>query len=178
MVGKKSSFKFSKKYSLFLSEASNGEIVAISKELSGEMAAQTRLLNITAVALLAVASTALLIGVFLVSQVDAPISKFNTIMTFCRFGALTLMCIGAGLAAMAVNKAIKASSMSTLMWRNVRETPSDEAAYEQTKAITQLNRLLFTGRNDINMSSMMIALGSILLATTFAVGLLADMGYL
>lgn len=176
-MGRRSSFKFSKKYSLFLSEASNGEIVAISKELSGEMAAQTRLLNITAIALLAVASMVLLMGVFLVSQVDSPVTKFNTIITFCRFGALTLMCIGAGLAALAVSKALKASSMSTLMWRNVRETPSDEAAYEQTRAITQLNRLLFTGRNDINMSSLMIALGSILLAVTFAVDLLVSMGY-
>ena len=46
--------KFSKKYSLFLSEASNEEIVSISKELTDEIAVQVRAVNIAALAILSV----------------------------------------------------------------------------------------------------------------------------
>lgn len=105
-------------------------------------------------------------------------TKFNTFIVFARFGALALMCIAASLASMAVSKSLKASSMSPLMWRNIRETPDDEAAYEQTAAIGRLNKLLFTGRNDIRMSSMMLVLGSIILAVTYAVEMFSSMGYL
>ncbi len=174
----RNSFRFSRKYSLFLSEASNEEIVSISKELSGEMANQVRLMNVTAVALLAVSSMVLLVGVFLISLIDGPVTKFNTFIVFARIGALALMCIAASLASMAVSKSLKASSMSPLMWRNIRETPDDEAAYEQTAAIGRLNKLLFTGRNDIRMSSMMLVLGSIILAVTYAVEMFSSMGYL
>ena len=142
------------------------------------MAGQVRLMNVTAVALLAVSSMVLLVGVFLISLIDGPVTKFNTFVVFARFGALALMCIAAGLASSAVSKSLRASSMSPLMWRHIRETPDDEAAYEQTAAIGMLNRLLFTGRNDIRLSSLMLVVGSVLMAATYALEMFSSMGYL
>ena len=61
--------KFSKKYSLCLAEASNEEIVSISKELTDEIAVQVRAVNIAALAILSVSVIALLVVVLILLKV-------------------------------------------------------------------------------------------------------------
>lgn len=142
------------------------------------MADQVRLLNVTSIALIAVSSVVLMVSIFLISLVDGPTTRFDTFVTFSRFGAIALMCVSAALSSMAVGKSLQASAMSTLMWRRIRETSDDDAAYEQIAAVRRLNQLLFTGRNDLRMGAIMIALGSILLAVTYLLEMLVSMGYL
>lgn len=76
--------KFSKKYSLFLSEASNEEIVSISKELTDEIAIQIRFVNIAAMVVLSISIVALLIVIMLLSAANGPISSFERIIVFLR----------------------------------------------------------------------------------------------
>lgn len=172
------SSKFSRKYSMFLADASDEEVVSISKELAGEMALQVRSLNTVAVSLLAVSSVALLLAVYLISLVDGPVTSFNTLIMFLRFGSLSMMCLAALFGALSLGKALRASSMSTLMWRNVRETATDETVYEQRMSVEKLNRLLFTARNDIWVSSLLMVLGSVVLGMTYAVEMFSSMGYI
>lgn len=170
--------KFSKKYSLFLSEASNEEIVSISKELTDEIAVQVRAVNIAALAILSVSVIALLVVVLILCIVDGPVTSFNRILVFVRFGSLAMLCIGSILSASALRRALRALSASPLMWRHVRETATDEAVYEQTLAINRLNKLLFTSRNLLSSATSVIVFGVILMAATYAVELLASMGYI
>lgn len=171
------SFRFSRKYSLFLSEASNEEIVSISKELSSEMATQTRTLAVTAVGMVIAAAVVPMVAVLLIQQAGDTVTAYDTAVKFVRFLSLAMMCISALTAMMAVSRSLKASSMSTLMWRNVRESPSDESAYEQTNAMNRLNRLLFTGRNNLRVSAMLLAAAVTLFTATFAFEMLSVMGY-
>lgn len=170
--------KFSKKYSLFLSEASNEEIVSISKELTDEIAIQIRFVNIAAMVVLSISIVALLIVIMLLSAANGPISSFERIIVFLRLASLSLLCIGAVLSASALQKALRASSASPLMWRHIRETATDELVYEQTLGINRLNKLLYRSRNTINTATNIIVLGSIVMAISFALQLLASMGYL
>lgn len=170
--------KFSRKYSMFLSEASNEEIVSISKELSDEIAVQTRAINIAALILLTLSVVALLLIVFLLSMVGAQVSSLSRVISFMRFGSLAMVCIAAVLSSSALSKALRALSASPLMWRHVRETATDEMVYEQTLAINRLNRLLFRARNLLSSSSMLLVLGAIVMAITYAIELLMSMGYL
>lgn len=171
------SYRFSRKYSLFLSEASNEEIVSISKELSGEVAAQARTLSYMSVVMVIASSLVPLASVFLIQQAGSTVTNYDVIVKFIRFGALAMMCISAMTSMLAANKALRALSMSTLMWRNVRESPSDESAYEQTSAMSRANRLLFTGRNNLKVGVSLLACGVALFTATFAFEMLSVMGY-
>lgn len=142
------------------------------------MADQVRLLNVTSIAMIAVSSMVLLVSVILISMIDGPVTDFDTVVTFVRFVALALMCISAALSALAVGKSLESSGMSTLMWRRIREASDDDAAYEQRASVERLNRLLYTGRNDLRMGAIMLALGSILMAATYLLEMLVSMGYL
>ncbi|MDO5861442.1 MAG: hypothetical protein Q4Q58_01370 [Thermoplasmata archaeon] len=68
--------------------------------------------------------------------------------------------------------------MSPLMWRKIRESPTDESAYEQTNAMTRLNKLLFTGRNNLWLSAMLLAAAVTFFTATFAFEMLVAMGYI
>ena len=67
------------------------------------------------------------------------------------------------------NKAIARELVSYWKGRNV---------YEQTLAINRLNKLLFTSRNLLSSATSVIVFGVILMAATYAVELLASMGYI
>ena len=168
---------FSKKYSLFLSEASNEEIVSISKELSDEIANQVRVVNIASLVVLCVSVLALLMVLFMMSAIDGPVTYLNKLMTFVRIASLTMLCFGALLSASALNKALKALSASPLMWRHVRETATDELVYEQTLAINRLNKLLYRSRNQLSTATLLVVVGSVVMGVTYALELLSSMGY-
>jgi len=105
-------------------------------------------------------------------------TSYDSYFLFIRIGILALMCIATIMASSAVSKGIRVSSVSTLMWRSVRETASDESAYEQIAAINRANKLMFTGRNDLNTSSMLMVLCIILTVILYIVGILSSEGYL
>ncbi|MDO5861811.1 MAG: hypothetical protein Q4Q58_03345 [Thermoplasmata archaeon] len=170
------SYRFSSKYSLFLSEASNEEIVSISKELSEEVAGQARTLSYMSVVMVIASALVPLVSIFLI-QAGSTVTNYDVIVKFVRFAALAMMCIAAVTSMMSANKALRALSMSTLMWRNVRESPSDESAYEQTNAMSRANKLLFTGRNNLKVGISLLAAGVTLFTATYAFEMLSTMGY-
>lgn len=169
--------KFSQKYDFFLADASNEEIVSISKELSDELATQTKSLNATAIAMIGICSFALMFSIMLVSQ-STESGTLKTAIFFLRIAAVAFMLIALIMSVMASSKALRASSISPMMWRNVRETASDEKVYEQMAAISELNKTVFKSKNNIRMSSLFLFIGGACLAFAFIVSLLAANGYI
>lgn len=169
---------FSTKYSQFLSEASNEEVVAISKELSDEIANQVRVVNIASLVVLSITVISLLFVVFLISVIEGPVTSLSKIVSFIRFGTLAMFCLAALLSSSALSKALRALSASPLMWRHVRETATDELVYEQSLAINRLNKLLFRSRNQLSTSAYLVVTASVVLGITYAMDLLSSMGYI
>ena len=71
-----------------------------------------------------------------------------------------------------------ASSISSILWRNVRETANDERAYEQTQAVRAISTLLSSSKNQMKMSAIAIALAGIILGAGFIYELLVAGSYL
>ncbi len=170
--------KFGKKYQFFLSEASNDEIVSISKELSDELAVQAGSLTRSALAAMAV-DVAVLFGILIMMLIGlGHKTPYDSYFLFIKLGILALMCIAIVMSSSAISKGIRVSSVSTLMWRSVRETPTDEAAYEQIAAINHANKMMFTGRNDLSTSNMLLVLSIIITVLMYIIGILASEGYI
>lgn len=170
--------KFGKKYQFFLSEASNDEIVSISKELSDEMAAQSESLMRSSSVLLATSLFATFMLLFLMLLRLEESTAYDTPVMFIRIGAMAMLFIATAMSSSALKMAIGVSSSSPMMWRNIRETANDDAAYEQIAAINKANKLLFIGRNNLNMASTMLVVGSMIAILTYLFVMIVSAGYI
>lgn len=171
--------KFSRKYGFFLSDATNEEIVSISKELSDEMAHQIKSLNVSALALMGISSISLLLSILLISQsTESVATNVKLVLFFLRSAAIVLMVLSALIAFLAVSLAQDANAVSPLMWKNIRETADDEKAYEQMATIKYLNKLVFRARNEVKASALVMALGGLLLGVAFIIQLFSSAGYI
>lgn len=170
--------KFSKKYGFFTSDASNEEIVAISKELSDVMYDHTKSLGNNAVAMLALSVASIVFGLFILTMVPILSGNYKTIVFFIRIASISMFIAGTVFAFLALAQSQKAASISPMMWRNVRETASDEKVYEQMLATKTINKHIYTSRNNLKSSGLFLLIGSILIALAFFIQRLVEAGYL
>ena len=170
--------KFSKKYGFFTSEASSEEIVAISKELSDVMYDHTRVLSKNAITMLGISIVSIIFGLFLLTQVQIISGSWKTIVLFIRIAAIAMFITSAIAAYLAVASAEKGASFTPMMWRNVRESASDERVYEQMLATKKINKQIFTARNYVKSSALFIIIGAFLIGTVFLIQRLVEAGYL
>ena len=171
--------KFSKKYGLFLSDASNEEIVSVSKELMNEMSSEVKSANGTALALLASSLVSLILMISLVSSLNtALVGVSKSVVFLTRITAIALLCMAAVVAGIIILRMSDASSISSILWRNVRETADDERAYEQTQAVKVIGNLLNSSKKQMKMSAMAIAFAGIILGFGFIYELLIVAGYM
>lgn len=169
--------RFSKKYAWFLSEATNEEIVSISKELSESLSAQIKVLITMSVSLLATTVFGLLATIVLISTISEDTSGYDTYVNYIRIAAIALMCLSVIMSFSSINRLLKAYSSSAFMWRNIRETADDEKAYEQMTTINKINILVFRCRNSIGTASMTLMFGVLLVALSYVFKILVSMGH-
>ena len=171
--------KFSKKYGLFLSDASNEEIVSVSKELMNEMSSEVKTVNGTALSLLAASLVSLILMISLVSSLDTSlIGTAKSVVFLTRITAIALLCMSAVVSGIIIMRMSDASSISSILWRNVRETADDERAYEQTQAVKVIGDMLNSSKNQMKLSAISIAAAGIILGFGFIYELLIVAGYM
>ncbi len=171
--------KFSRKYGLFLSDASNEEIVSVSKELTAELAYQVKSVNTVGLATL---MSTLLSLIFLVTFVSStPTSLYGTeksVVFLTRILSISLLCISVLLSGLIVSRMSDASSISTIFWKNIRETANDERAYEQTQAVRTISSLVNSSKNLVKYAIMTISLAGLVLGFGFVYEMLVVANYL
>ena len=171
--------KFSKKYGLFLSDASNEEIVSVSKELLNGMSDEVRSVNATALALLASSLVSLILLISLVSGMDSTLAgNLKAIIFLTRISAIALLCLSALTASLSVSKMSDASSISSILWRNIRETADDERAYEQTQAVKAIGVLVTASKRMMKLTAVAIAIAGMILGFGFVFELLDASSYI
>lgn len=171
--------KFSRRYESFLSEASNEEIVSISKELADEMNSQIKSTNVTALTLMGISMGALILSISLVTDLSTTIASTikNTIFLM-RMISIAFMCITALISFLVLQKVIKASSYSPLIWRHIRETASDEKAYEQMDAVRSLDFLVSSAKNLNVTAALTLVMSGFILGFSYIYQMMAASGYL
>ena len=171
--------KFSKKYGLFLSDASNEEIVSVSKELLNGMSDEVKSVNATALALLASSLVSLILLISLVSGMDSTLTgNLKAIIFLTRILAIALLCLSALTASLSISKMSDASSISSILWRNIRETADDERAYEQTQAVKAIGVLVTASKRMMKLTAVAIAIAGMILGFGFVFELLAASSYI
>ena len=171
--------KFARKYGLFLSDASNEEIVSVSKELMNGMSVEIKTVNNTAVAVLASSMIALLLMISLVSGMSSTLTGSGKSFVFMtRITAIAMLVIASVLACKVMMRMSDASSISSILWRNVRETASDESAYEQTRAVRVISSILMASKQHLKLSALAVAISSIVLGSGFIYELLVTASYI
>ena len=171
--------KFARKYGLFLSDASNEEIVSVSKELMNEMSREVKAVNNTSVAILISSMVALILIVALVPDISSSISSSGKSFVFLtRIMAIALLCISSALSCKVIASMSDASSISSIIWRNIRETADDESAFEQTEAVKTISRILMASKQHAKLAALAVAFSTIMLGSGFIYILLASAGYI
>jgi len=170
--------KFGSKYQFFLSDASNDEIVSISKELSDEIVLQASSMTRSSIAAMALDAAILFCILIMMLLGLGYQTQYDSIFIFVRIGVLAVLCIALFMSSSAFSKGIRVQSVSTIMWRTIREAPNDEAAYEQIAAINRANKMMFTGRNDLSTSNMLVILSVVITVIIYIIGFLTHEGYL
>ena len=171
--------KFSKKYGLFLSDASNEEIVSVSKELLNGMSDEVKSVNATALALLASSLVSLILLISLVSGMDSTLTgNLKAIIFLTRISAIALLCLSAFTASLSISKMSDASSISSILWRNIRETADDEREYEQTQAVKAIGVLVTASKRMMKLTAVAIAIAGMILGFGFVFELLAASSYI
>lgn len=164
---------------MFLSEASNEEIVSISKELTDEISSQVRTVGNTALTLLAISLISLILSISLVADLSGTLSGAtkNTIFLL-RMISIAFLCLTALIAYLVVSKTTYASSYSALMWRRIRETASDETVYEHMGAVRGLNYSLASSKNLSVLATLTLVLAGLFLGMSYIYQMMAVSGYL
>ena len=171
--------KFSKKYGLFLSDASNEEIVSVSKERLNGMSDEVKSVNATALALLASSLVSLILLISLVSGMDTSLTgDLKAIIFLTRISAIALLCMSAFTSSLSISKMSDASSISSILWRNIRETADDEKAYEQTQAVKAISMLVNSSKKTMKITAIAIAVAGVILGFGFVFELLAASSYI
>ena len=171
--------KFSGKYGLFLSDASNEEIVSVSKELMNGVSSEIKSVNSTAIGLLGVSILSVIFLISFISTAEISVTgTLKAIVFLTRILSIALLCMSAIFAGLVIGKASDASSISSLLWRNVRENVSDEMAYEQIQSIRVAGTLLTSSKALVKMATLTVAIAGVLLAIGFTLELLSAYSYI
>lgn len=171
--------RFSSKYGFFLSDASNEEIVSISKEITDEISSQVRSVSSTGLALLGMSLFALVMSILLISGSQNPVSlQSKSLIFLLRILSVALICAAASLAGAVVCRMVSASSVPAVFWRNVRETADDEKVYEQMEAVKALNNMVVVSKNNAKSATVLLILGGLCISAAFLYEMLAGAGYL
>ena len=171
--------KFSRKYGLFLSDASNEEIVSVSKELMNGMSAEIKVTHNTSVALLATSMIALIMMISLISGMTITlIGTAKSIIFLTQITAIAMICMTAALAAKVVMSLSDASFIASIIWRNVRETANDESAYEQTQAVRVISSILAVSKQYVKLAALALAISIIVLGAGYIYEAMVVAGYI
>ena len=171
--------KFNKKYGLFLSDASNEEIVSVSKELMNSMSQEVKSVSNTAIALLIGSLVSSILMISLISGLSSSLTgTAKSVIFLTRITAIALLGMSSIIAGTLMFRMSDASSISSILWRNIRETADDERAYEQTQAIRAISGLLSSSKNHTKMATLAIVIAIIMLAMGFIYELLVVAGYI
>ena len=171
--------KFSKKYGLFLSDASNEEIVSVSKELMNGISNEIRSVNGSALAMIGISVASLILMISLLSGTSITVTgTLKAAVFLTRILAVALLCMSAVISGLVISKASDASTISTLLWRNVREIANDEMAYEQIQAIKAAGDLMNTSKMLVKMAAIIIAIAALAFGTGFTLELLSAYSYI
>ena len=171
--------KFSRKYGMFLSDASNEEIVSVSKELMNGVSSEIKSVNSTAIGLLGISILSVILMISLISNTELTVSgTLKAIVFLTRILSIALLCMSAILAGLVIGKASDASSVSSILWRNVRENINDDMAYEQIQAVRVTGALLTSSKAIVKMAALIIAIAGALLAVGFILELLSAYSYI
>ena len=171
--------KFSRKYGLFLSNASNEEIVSVSKELMNGMSAELKITHNTAVALLATSLIGLIMMISLISGMSTVlIGTAKSIIFLTKISAIAMICIAAVLSAKVIMSLSDASFIASIIWRNVRETANDESAYEQTQAVRVISSILVVAKQYIKLAALAVAISIVLLGAGYVYEAMVAAGYI
>ena len=171
--------KFSRKYGLFLSNASNEEVVSVSKELMNGMVTEVKITLNTAIAVLATSVIALLLMISVISGASTTlVGTAKSIVFLTRIAAIALVCITTVFSAKVIMSLSDASFIASVIWRNVRETASDESAYEQTQAVRVIGSIMSVAKQYIKLAALALALAVVLLGAGYLYESLIVAGYI
>ena len=179
MAKKRKLTRFSNRYSTFLSEASNEEVISISKELAEEFSAQIKSVNSNAVALLGISMVTMIFAISLVTDLSSTVSAAvkNTIFLM-RMISISFMCLTCLIAYLVMQKISRASSVSPLMWRHIRETATDENAYELIDAVRALDFAVASSKNLNTTAALTLMLAGLFMGFSYVYQMMAAAGYL
>jgi len=167
---------FSKSYSVFISSASNDEIIYISKELSNELAEQSNDLRRNSLLILTVSIVAMLASSIIIVMNGMLSGQYQSVMAVLKLVSLLLMAVAIILACFAAESSIMASSMSPLMWRRIRENVDEAKVNEQIEAIRLLYKKVYTGRNLLSFSIYTLSIGAVVMAFVLIISLMVSAG--
>lgn len=171
--------RFGRKYDFFLSEASNEEIVSVSKELTDSLSEQAKTVIRGATALLSVTLLAVILAILTLSGMDTSVSGSVKATVFvCRMTAVLLLCISAFEDYFSLERASAVSAGAAILWRHVRETPSDDTAFEQTNAVKSMSQAVVSAKNLFVMSAFVMAVAGLLLGFSYVIEMMAEYGYI
>jgi hypothetical protein len=71
-----------------------------------------------------------------------------------------------------------ASSISSILWRNIRETADDEKAFEQTQAVKVIGDLVTSSKKTMKLTAIAIAIAGLVLGFGFVFELLSASSYI
>lgn len=178
MAKKAAPAKFGKKYGFFLTDASNEEIVSVSKELTDSFSEQVSIVTRTATALLGVSVLAVILSILMISGLSDTKGSYRNAMFILRVVGVAFLFLGGFNAFAAMNKAFYASSVSTLIWRHIRETATDDSVFEQTAAVRELSQSTLSAKNLASMSALALAVAGMVIGLSYVIEMLAESGYI
>ena len=179
MAKKRKLTRFSKRYSSFLSDASNEEIVSISKELADEFSSQIKSVNTNAMALLGISIIALIFAISLVTDLSSTVSvAVKNVIFLMRMFAVTFICLTCLICYLVIQRVSRASSVSSLMWRHVRESASDDKAYELIDAVRVLDFAVASAKNLNVTATLTLMLGGLFMGFSYVYQMMVGAGYI
>lgn len=178
MSNRKNALQFGKKYDLFLSEASNEEIVSISKELLNVFDARLRSINLNSLTLLGISMASLILSISLVSDLSSALSgSTKNIIFLMRMIAIAFIGLTLLISYLALQKVSQAISYAPLFWKNVRETASDESAYQHSDSVHTLDFMAGSAKNLNLVATLTLVIAGLFLTISYIYQMMAASGY-
>lgn len=178
MSTKKNALQFGRKYDLFLSEASNEEIVSISKELLDVFDARLRSINLNALTLMGISMVSMILSISLVSDLSTALSgSTKNIIFLMRMIAIAFMGLTLLVSYLALQKVSQAIAYAPLYWKNVRETATDESAYQHSDSIRTIDFMAGSAKNLNLVATLTLVIAGLSLAVSYIFQMMAASGY-
>ena len=164
---------------MFLSDASNEEVVSVSKELMNGISSEIRSVNGSALALLGISVVSLVLMIASLFGTDISVTGgLKSVVFLTRVLAIAMLSMSAVISGMVISKASDASTISTLLWRNVREMADDDMAYEQIQAIKVSGMLMNTSKMLVKMAAIIIAIAGLCFGLGYILEMLSAYSYI